>query len=339
MTVPVLQPPAAELDATPPYASWSRRVVAALLDGAVLGAVTWFAVGDGFASPTLQPTFDLGATPQSTGTSWTSSLVLVGALLGMLVLQGLTGQTPGRRVMGVAVVRANPAGVPLDGRPGVVRSVGRWLAHLLDAILLVGYLRPLWNRERQTFADSLARTVVVRREGWRPVPGKDAVASRRRAAAVTAVAYVVVVVGLLAGVRYGQAGGVERLAQTACVLTEQTPGAFLTVESAELVVDREWTQDLRLWSRPDGGRQQGRTTVTLEVRWDDLAMSSETSRRLLVRTTSDAGTVDNDVDLTSGGAQLPVEGAVDGTVDVEVLLDGALLTSCSARVPTVPDPA
>lgn len=335
MTMPVLQPPVAELDATPAYASWSRRVVAALLDGAVLGAVTWFTVGDGFASPTLQPTFDLGVTPQATGEPWPTSYWLIGAWLAMLVLQGLTGQTPGRRVMGVAVVRATPEGLPLDERPGVVRSVGRWLAHLLDAILLIGYLRPLWNRERRTFADSLAGTVVVRRPRW-PEPGADRDVAWRRSVAVTVGAVVLVAVGVLAGVRYGQSGGVERLAQTECVLTEQTPGAFVTVEGAELVVDREWTQDMRLWPRPDGGRKEGRTTVTLDVRWDDLAMSGETSRRLLVRTTSDGGTVDNDVDLVSGGAQLPVDGAGGGTVDVEVLLDGALLTSCSATVPAVP---
>ncbi|MDC7122663.1 RDD family protein [Cellulomonas fimi] len=339
MTVPVLLPPAVELDPTPPYASWSRRVVAALLDSAVLGAVTWFAVGDGYASPTLQPTFDPGATPQSTGTPWTSSLVLVGALLAMLVLQGLTGQTPGRRAMGVAVVRATPDGLPLDERPGVLRSVGRWLAHLLDAILLIGYLRPLWHRERQTFADGLARTVVVRRPRWPTVHDTADVGRRRRGRAVTVGAYVLVVVGVLAGVRWGESGGTERLAQTPCVRTAQTSGLAVTVDSADLVVDREWTRDARLWPRPAGGREDGPTTVAIELSWQDLASSGDPSRQLQVRTTTAGGTSETSVDVTSGWTRVPVERAGGGTVDVEVLVDGTPLTSCSATVPAVPGDA
>lgn len=336
MTVPVLQPPAAELDATPAYASWSRRVVAALLDSAVLGAFTWFAVGDGSASPTLQPTFDMGATPQSIGTPWTSSLVLVGALLAMLVLQGLTGQTPGRRVMGVAVVRATPDGLPLDGRPGVLRSVGRWFAHLLDAILLIGYLRPLWHRERRTFADGLAGTVVVRRPRWPMEHDTADVVRRRRARAVTVGAYVLVVVGVLAGVRWGQSGGTERLAQAECGLTAQTRGLAVTVDGADVVLDREWSDDLRLWPSLTGHRAARPATLALELSWRDVAPSGDPSRQLEVRTTTAAGTSEHGVDVAAGWMSIPLERVRAGTVDVEVLVDGRLLTTCSTAVPTVP---
>lgn len=51
-----------------------------------------------------------------------------------------------------------------SGAPvGVVRLAARELAHLLDtAALGVGWLWPLWDRRRRTFADLLLRTEVLR---------------------------------------------------------------------------------------------------------------------------------------------------------------------------------
>jgi hypothetical protein len=37
----------------------------------------------------------------------------------------------------------------------------RDLVHLLDALTVVGYLWPLWDNGRQTFADKIMRTIVV----------------------------------------------------------------------------------------------------------------------------------------------------------------------------------
>ncbi len=37
------------------------------------------------------------------------------------------------------------------------------MAHILDALLYIGFLRPLWHPQRRTFADSLCSTVVLRR--------------------------------------------------------------------------------------------------------------------------------------------------------------------------------
>src|SRR5690606_6421958 len=39
----------------PTYATWGARVVAAVLDNAILAGVTWAAVGTGIAQPTLMP--------------------------------------------------------------------------------------------------------------------------------------------------------------------------------------------------------------------------------------------------------------------------------------------
>ncbi|KQY23086.1 hypothetical protein ASD16_10905 [Cellulomonas sp. Root485] len=137
----------------PPLAPWSRRVVAALLDGAILGGATWVVLGSGASEPSLAPTFTPGAAPEQ---GWFTSPWLVGLLVAMLALQGWTGATPGKRVAGVAIVRLS------DGLPvGFLASALRVVAHLLDGIFLIGYLRPLWNVRKQTFADSIVGTLAV----------------------------------------------------------------------------------------------------------------------------------------------------------------------------------
>lgn len=77
-----------------------------------------------------------------------------------LVLPIATGWTLGRALFGIAV-RVGADGAPV----GVARLTARDLAHLLDtAALFVGWLWPLWDRRRRTFADLLARTEVRRVE-------------------------------------------------------------------------------------------------------------------------------------------------------------------------------
>lgn len=323
-TLPAPSGPADVVDRE--YASWGRRVVAALMDSAVLGAVAWFAAGDGIAAPTLQPTVGLGA-PDPAPEPWTSSAVVVGAWLALLVVQGLTGQTPGRRVMGIAVVRTADGQGPADGPPGVLRSVARWCAHLLDAILLIGYLRPLWHRERRTFADSLLATAVVRR----PPVRATATAAGRRAVAATAVAWVLVLVGVAAGVSVGGAAGVERDAEATCVLGAQDPAAAVQVEHVVLARDTSWSSTLRLWPGADR-RRELRSSLSLDVSWR-VPGPVEPGGSLTVRTTTDGGgTTDSTVPALDGWATVPVHAASDSAVEVAVLLDEVPLTSCTASV-------
>lgn len=158
----VLPPDLAMPPDGPPLASWVRRVVAALLDGSILAGASWVVLGSGGSSPTLTPTFAPGAAPEP---GWSTSPWLVALLVAMLALQGWTGATPGKRVAGVAVVRLS------DGRPvGFVASVLRVVAHLLDAIFFVGYLRPLWHPRKQTFADSIVGTLAVQTREPLPHP-------------------------------------------------------------------------------------------------------------------------------------------------------------------------
>ena len=73
-------------------------------------------------------------------------------------LAGRTGQSWGRKLFGVRLV---------DDRTGRAVGVGRALlrdvAHVLDvAVFYLGYLLPLVTAKRQTIADKVSRTVVVR---------------------------------------------------------------------------------------------------------------------------------------------------------------------------------
>ncbi|GAA4730697.1 hypothetical protein GCM10023216_23220 [Isoptericola chiayiensis] len=167
---PSVAAPPSEGPFTPdrPRASWWNRVLAVLLDSAVMANVAWFATGGApsFAALPMWGTQDPPLAPEATW--WTA-----GTLLVLVVLQAYTGMTPGKRVAGISVVDAG------SGRPiGLPGTVLRFLAHLIDAIFMVGYLRAAWHPEGRTFADSLLGTVVVRTT--RPVPHRWVAWVRRR---------------------------------------------------------------------------------------------------------------------------------------------------------------
>jgi Mce-associated membrane protein len=91
--------------------------------------------------------------------TFTGAAVLVVVLVAVnrLLLPTITGWSVGRALFGIAVRKR-------DGSPvGLARLVGRDLAHLLDtAALFIGWLWPLWDRRRRTFADLLLRTEVLK---------------------------------------------------------------------------------------------------------------------------------------------------------------------------------
>ena len=94
-------------------------------------------------------------------------LIVVGTLLSLAAfgwavynrwfLAGRTGQSIGKRVAKTWLVGQT------SGRPiGPFNAFLRDLLHILDGLGYVGYLWPLWDDERQTLADKIAQTVVVR---------------------------------------------------------------------------------------------------------------------------------------------------------------------------------
>ena len=130
-----------------------RRVVATIIDGIVLGAV----------SSALAPAFGTGRT--SSGFDMTtltfngSVRLLVVVLLYYTLFEGLTGRTIGKFITGIRVVDAE------TGRaPGLLSGFVRTLLRLIDGILayLVGFLVVVNSDRRRRLGDMAAKTLVVR---------------------------------------------------------------------------------------------------------------------------------------------------------------------------------
>ena len=91
-------------------------------------------------------------------------LAILLMLVNRLLLPTILGWSLGRALCGIAVLRR-------DGE-----AIGAWglllrdLAHLLDTVSVVGWLWPLWDSRRRTFADILVRTEVRRSDSGRPQP-------------------------------------------------------------------------------------------------------------------------------------------------------------------------
>lgn len=140
-----------------PYAHWAWRVGAFLLD-VLLFFPAYMVVA--VAAP---------ITVDAEATETTHDMAVV-ALLGSYVLivgfavwnfilrQGRTGQTLGKKWVGIRLISEE------TGRPlGAWLTFGRNLLHVLDNLACyIGYLWPLWDAKRQTFADKIVKSVVVR---------------------------------------------------------------------------------------------------------------------------------------------------------------------------------
>jgi uncharacterized RDD family membrane protein YckC len=122
-----------------PRANFGQRLVAALIDGILVGVI-------GFV---LQVTLRnaLGGV-----VSFALGVAYYGWLEG-----SPSGQTIGKRVMGIRVYDLRQGG-PI----GTGRALGRYFARIISTIpCLLGYFWMLWDPEKQTWHDKLVGSVVV----------------------------------------------------------------------------------------------------------------------------------------------------------------------------------
>jgi Mce-associated membrane protein len=186
-------PPNANPEATVSYPRWAARAGALAID--VLPAIAVIATMALLAI----------TTPQWGLLWWVFTVTAVLAFLAMVVnrwvLPPLTGWSLGRAVFGIRIVTGG------DVPAGTARLVLRDLAHLLDTIsLFVGWLWPLWDARKRTFADLLLRTEA------RAVGAADT-GVRRRAGIVCLVAALLCVAG--GGLGYQFEYRQERAVETA----------------------------------------------------------------------------------------------------------------------------
>jgi uncharacterized RDD family membrane protein YckC len=122
-----------------PYADWVKRAMGALIDF-VLPGIAAFLIGRA-----------------STGLGLLANLAALAWGLYNAYLGGQTGQSYGKRIAGTRLI-SETTGTTIGGGLGI----GRYFVHILDAIpCYIGFLWPLWDSKRQTFADKILKTVVV----------------------------------------------------------------------------------------------------------------------------------------------------------------------------------
>jgi uncharacterized RDD family membrane protein YckC len=137
------------------YAHWGKRVGAYLID-ALLGAAA--SIPFQLIGGIFNATSDTGVSALGTIFSLLGSVAAIAVFVWNTCLKGGgTGWSIGKGVMGIRLL-SEQTGQPIGGGMAFVRA----LAHILDALpCYIGFLWPLWDAKRQTFADKILSTVVV----------------------------------------------------------------------------------------------------------------------------------------------------------------------------------
>ena len=144
------------------YASWGKRVRARLIDQlpTYLGLIIFYV---GYLILIIRLAQGGGSTSHVEGAAVTMIVglsVVIASLAWMAYNRwftaGRTGQSLGKRVTKIRLV-GDETKAPIGARNAFIRD----LVHILDALTLVGYLWPLWDENRQTFADQIMKTVVI----------------------------------------------------------------------------------------------------------------------------------------------------------------------------------
>jgi uncharacterized RDD family membrane protein YckC len=76
---------------------------------------------------------------------------------------GATGATIGKRALGIRVYDFRQGGAIGYGR-GLLRQIGKWVSAI---VILIGYLWMIRDKEKQTWHDKIAGTVVVPADAYR----------------------------------------------------------------------------------------------------------------------------------------------------------------------------
>lgn len=129
----------------PPYANWGQRFAAKLLDSLIMLVPAYILMG-------------IGGYNQIPALVIIGYLVMFGVYAYFIVMEGKTGQTPGKKALGIRTLRE------ADGQViGGGMSFARQLSHIVDALpCYLGYLWPAWDAKRQTFADKICSTIVIK---------------------------------------------------------------------------------------------------------------------------------------------------------------------------------
>lgn len=143
--------------AQPMYANWLHRVGGYLIDAIVASALLWI----GLILISALGLHDEAGAPTGAGLAIYIVVLLASAVIGIwntFIRQGRTGQSLGKQALGIKLISAT-TGQPIGGWMTFLRQI----VHILDSLpCYIGWLWPIWDARRQTFADKIINTVVVR---------------------------------------------------------------------------------------------------------------------------------------------------------------------------------
>jgi uncharacterized RDD family membrane protein YckC len=133
-----------------PLASWGRRFLAYLIDwGLTVGALIAFVLV-GLLAGVIADALEVIILV-------IGYIVTAGAGIYFAVLNGTRGQSPGKALIGLKVVDSR-TGQLIGGGMGFVRGI----AGIINSLACyIGWFWPLWDDQRQTFADKIISTVVL----------------------------------------------------------------------------------------------------------------------------------------------------------------------------------
>lgn len=153
-----------------PYAGWGARFGARLIDGLLtipgvilmVIALTQY-LGDVQEVTAIDPntgmTTATGPTPGFPILYWVGLLIILAiAVWNLGYRQGTTGQSVGKKVLGIKTVKI-ATGEPL----GFGMALVRYVIDFINAIpCYLGYLWPAWDAKKQTFTDKIVSSVVIK---------------------------------------------------------------------------------------------------------------------------------------------------------------------------------
>ena len=128
-----------------------RRILAIIVDSLLLGLV-------------LSPFTLFGTNSDGTMSTYLavsqSLIYVVGVLLYFTLLEGYLGQTVGKMLLGIKVIREDNGDVPRLGTAAL-----RTVLRLIDGLFgyLVGFIAVMATAKRQRLGDMAAHTLVVRK--------------------------------------------------------------------------------------------------------------------------------------------------------------------------------
>ena len=131
-----------------------RRVLAIIVDSIVLGFIF------GVMSIFFGTTSASGGSVSASVNGIPALVTFVVFLLYFTVLEGYLGQTVGKMLLGIKVIREDNGGVP-----GLSTAALRTVLRLIDGLFgyLVGFIAVMASAKRQRLGDMAAHTLVVRK--------------------------------------------------------------------------------------------------------------------------------------------------------------------------------